>query len=66
VQAYAGQVAASPMPVGKKTNPLPIVIGVGALLFICACGIALWLVDSANLWCTLFPGLMRMFGLFCP
>jgi pSer/pThr/pTyr-binding forkhead associated (FHA) protein len=66
VQAYAGQVAASPMPVGKKINPLPIVIGVGVLLFICACGIALWLVDSANLWCTLFPGLMRMFGLYCP
>jgi len=65
-QAYAGQVPADPMQIGKKTNPLPIVIGVGALLFICACVIALWLVDSANLWCTLFPGLMRMFGLYCP
>jgi pSer/pThr/pTyr-binding forkhead associated (FHA) protein len=65
-QAYAGQVPAGPMPASKKTNPLPIAIGVGVLLFICACGVALWLIDSANLWCTLFPGLMRMFGLYCP
>ena len=65
-QPYAGQVPADPMPIGKKTNPLPIVIGVGVLVFICACVIALVLIDSANLWCTLFPGLLKMFGLFCP
>jgi len=67
-QAYAGQVTASPAPpaTGKKSNPLPIAIGVGILLFICACGVALWLIDSANMWCTLFPGVMRMFGLYCP
>jgi hypothetical protein len=65
-QAYAGQVPAGPMLIRKKTNPLPIAIGIGLLLFICACGIAIWVVDSANLWCTLFPGIMRMFGLYCP
>jgi pSer/pThr/pTyr-binding forkhead associated (FHA) protein len=54
-QAYSGQVPAGPMPIGKKTNPLPIVIGVGALLFICACVIFFFWVDSANLWCTFFP-----------
>jgi hypothetical protein len=64
--AYAGQVTAGLIPSGRKVNPLPIAIGVGVLLFICACGIALWLVDSANLWCTLFPGLMKQFGLYCP
>jgi pSer/pThr/pTyr-binding forkhead associated (FHA) protein len=54
-QAYAGQVPAGPIQIGKKSNPLPIVIGVGALVFICACVIALVLIDSANLWCTFFP-----------
>jgi hypothetical protein len=43
------------MPMGKKTNPLPIVIGVGALVLICACvAFFLW-VDSARMWCTFFP-----------
>jgi len=54
-QAYAGQMPASPMPMGRKSNPLPIVIGVGALLFICACVVFFWWVDSANMWCTFFP-----------
>lgn len=54
-QAYAGQVPAGPLPVGRKTNPLPIVIGIGALLFVCACVGFLWWVDSASLWCTFFP-----------
>lgn len=54
-QAYAGQVPAGPMQIGKKSNPLPIVIGVGALVFICACVVALVLIDSANMWCTFFP-----------
>lgn len=54
-QPYAGQVPADPMPLAKKTNPLPIVIGVGALLFVCACIAFLWWVDSANMWCTFFP-----------
>lgn len=54
-QAYAGQVPAGPMPMGKKTNPLPIVIGVGAFVLICACvAFFLW-VDSARMWCTFFP-----------
>jgi len=28
---------------------------VGALLFICACVVFFWWVDSANMWCTFFP-----------
>jgi pSer/pThr/pTyr-binding forkhead associated (FHA) protein len=54
-QAYAGQVPAGPLPLGKKTNPLPIVIGVGALVLICACVGFFWWVDSARMWCTFFP-----------
>ncbi|GER78682.1 MAG: FHA domain-containing protein [Anaerolineales bacterium] len=66
--AYAGQVAPGPgaAPAARKTNPLPIVIGVGVLVFLCACGFALYLVDATNQWCNLFPGLMKMFGLYCP
>lgn len=55
VQPYAGQVPPGPAPVGRKTNPLPIVIGVGALVFLCACIAFFWWVDSARLWCTFFP-----------
>lgn len=56
VQQYVGQIPADPMPPAvKKTNPLPIVIGLGALFFICACLGFLWWVDSADLWCTFFP-----------
>jgi len=59
VQPYAGQVPAgpapTPMPGARKTNPLPIIIGVGAVLFICACLAFLWWVDSQSLWCTFFP-----------
>ena len=59
VQPYAGQVPAGPAPIpapiGRKTNPLPIIIGVGALVFICACLAFLWWVDSQSLWCTFFP-----------
>lgn len=54
-QAYAGQVPAEPLISAKKTNPLPIVIGVGAVVFICACVSFFWWVDSARLWCTFFP-----------
>jgi hypothetical protein len=54
-QPYAGQIPAGPVPAVKKTNPLPIVIGLGALLLVCACVGFLWWVDSANMWCTFFP-----------
>jgi hypothetical protein len=57
---YAGSVPASPAPMSsgmpaKKSNSTPIIIGVGALLFVCICGVVLWLIDVNFLWCTLFP-----------
>ena len=61
-QAYAGSVPASPQPASdsplvepRKTNPMPIVIGVGVLLLICVCVGFFWYVDANFLWCTLFP-----------
>ncbi len=55
VQPYAGQVPPGPLMPARKTNPLPIVIGAGALVLICACVGFLWWVDSARMWCTFFP-----------
>ncbi len=52
---YAGQVPPGPATPGRSINPLPILIGVGALVFLCACVAFFWWVDSANLWCTFFP-----------
>jgi pSer/pThr/pTyr-binding forkhead associated (FHA) protein len=57
-QAYAGQVPASAPEAdtgAKKTNPLPIVIGVGAVVLICACIAFFWYIDTNYLWCTFFP-----------
>ncbi len=68
-QAYAGQVPASPAPVappprsksgGRKA--IPVVLGIGALATLCACGSALWWIDAANKWCDVFPFL---FGSAC-
>ncbi|NWF64129.1 MAG: FHA domain-containing protein [Chloroflexi bacterium] len=39
----------------KKTNMLPIFIGIGALLLICACAGFFWWVDATYRWCVLFP-----------
>lgn len=39
----------------KKNNMLPILIGVGVLVLICACVGALWYIDNNYLWCTFFP-----------
>lgn len=55
--AYAGQVPASssePSP-ARKTNPMPIVIAVGAVVLICACIAFFWYIDANFLWCTFFP-----------
>ena len=59
---YAGSVPASPDPVVTTekrvtitNNPLPIVIGVGALLFLCMCGGFFWWVDATYRWCVFFP-----------
>ncbi len=60
-QAYAGQIPADPVPVvpsasqmGKRAT-LPIAIGAGALVFICACGSFFWWIDATYRWCTFFP-----------
>jgi hypothetical protein len=55
-QAYAGQVASGPAQPGAKTSsPLPIVLIVGVVLFVCACGAFFWWVDATFRWCTFFP-----------
>ena len=56
-QAYAGQVPAGPasgQPV-KRVNPLPIIVGVGALAVVCACVVALFVIDYTSSWCNVFP-----------
>ena len=56
---YAGNVPSSPVqapPVpAKRTNMTPIIIGVGALAFLCLCGIFFWWVDATFRWCVFFP-----------
>jgi pSer/pThr/pTyr-binding forkhead associated (FHA) protein len=60
---YAGSVPASPVPTPVVTtekrvtvsNPLPIAIGVAALLFLCMCGGFFWWVDATYRWCVFFP-----------
>lgn len=59
---YVGSVPASPAaaPVSSDrrvtvSNPLPIVIGVAALLFLCMCGVFFWWVDATFRWCVFFP-----------
>lgn len=47
--------AYSAPPAAKKTNMMPIFIGVGVLLFICVCGGFFWWVDATYRWCTFFP-----------
>lgn len=56
VPPYSPASASSVTP-AKKTNLIPIYVGVGILLFICLCGAALLIVDadeSGARWCT-FP-----------
>ena len=45
----------APPPAPKKSNMTPVIIGVGALLFICACAGFFWWVDATYRWCTFFP-----------
>jgi predicted component of type VI protein secretion system len=44
--------AAAPAP---RSNMLPIIIGVGVLLFVCACASFFWWVDATFRWCVFFP-----------
>jgi predicted component of type VI protein secretion system len=54
--AFAGQVPPGPAtPVLSKLPPLPVLIGIGVLLFACLCGGFLWWVDATYRWCVFFP-----------
>jgi pSer/pThr/pTyr-binding forkhead associated (FHA) protein len=56
---YAGSVPASPAQIAgtpvRRQNLVPIFIGVGVFLFLCACVGFFWWVDANFLWCTFFP-----------
>ena len=61
---YVGSVPASPPPSSasvppstpaKRTNILPVIVGVAVLFFICLCAGILWYIDANFLWCTFFP-----------
>ena len=59
---YIGSVPASPAPAvsstpvpAKRTNILPVIVGVAVLFFLCLCGGILWYIDANFLWCTFFP-----------
>ncbi|MBE7432938.1 MAG: FHA domain-containing protein [Anaerolineales bacterium] len=55
-QSYSAPPPAySAPPAAKKTNMMPIFIGVGVLLFLCVCGGFFWWVDATYRWCTFFP-----------
>ncbi len=56
VQSYSGQVPVSPEQTSaKRTNLVPILIVVGALVLICACGAFFWWVDATYRWCVFLP-----------
>jgi len=59
---YVGSVPASPAssspisePAPKRTNIMPVIIGVVVLFFLCLCAGILWYIDTNYLWCTFFP-----------
>jgi pSer/pThr/pTyr-binding forkhead associated (FHA) protein len=60
---YAGSVPASPVSTSEEhlivekrmPGPLTIAIAVGALLFLCMCGMFFWWVDATFRWCVFFP-----------
>lgn len=56
---YAGSVPASPAPISaippRRQNLLPIFIGVGVVLVLCACAGFFWWIDANFMWCTFFP-----------
>ena len=47
--------SSAPVAPAKKTNMVPIFIGVGVLLFLCLCGSFFWWVDATYRWCIIFP-----------
>jgi predicted component of type VI protein secretion system len=57
---YAGSIPASPVsePVFTGTrapNMAAILVGAGALAFLCLCGAFFWWVDATFRWCVFFP-----------
>jgi FHA domain len=52
---YTSAPVYSGAPVVRKTNMVPIFIGVGVLLFICVCAGFFWWVDATFRWCVFFP-----------
>ena len=60
---YVGSMPASPVPSAspmpepapKRTNILPVIIGIAVLFFLCLCAGILWYIDVNFLWCTFFP-----------
>ena len=57
---FAGQVPAGPVQaqpeLPKKRFPTWLIILIVALLLvICVCGVSIYVIDTNNLWCTLFP-----------
>ena len=60
---YVGSMPASPVPSAspmpeptpKRTNILPVIIGIAVLFFLCLCAGILWYIDANYLWCTFFP-----------
>ena len=47
--------ASPPAAPAQKSNATPIIIGVAALFFLCACGAFFWWVDATFRWCVFFP-----------
>ena len=55
-QSFAGQVPDSPPEnAARRINPVPIALGVGALILICVCIAFLVWVDQTYRWCVFFP-----------
>jgi len=55
---YAGSIPAGPVSepvVTKGPNMTAILIGAGALVFLCLCGAFFWWVDATFRWCVFFP-----------
>jgi pSer/pThr/pTyr-binding forkhead associated (FHA) protein len=55
--AYAGQVPAGPAPVAAapaaQKNNTPLIIGIGCVVLLCLCIVALFGIDQLNMWCSI-------------
>jgi len=55
IQPAPAAYSSAPVEPARKTNMVPIFIGVGVLLFLCMCGSFFWWVDATYRWCVIFP-----------